>query len=246
MLKIENVSKTYSAGKVKALDNVCLEIKKGEIFGFLGPNGAGKTTTIKILTGILKPDIGQCLADGHDIQKSPIDAKKTIGYVNDNPELFAKLKAREYLNFVADVYGIPTQTRQEVILKYATKFEIDSVLNSPIGGYSHGMKQKLLVTASLIHDPSNWILDEPMTGLDPKAAFLLKDEMRKRADTGKTVFFSTHIMEVAEKICDRIAIINKGKILFTGTLDELQGFRGSESSLEDLFLSLTGTPETEA
>lgn len=239
MIRLEKVSKTYSSSGVKALDDLSLEIKDGEIFGFLGPNGAGKTTAIKIITGIINPDEGHAFVDKYDVKEDPLGAKRNIGYVTDNPDIFAKLRAKEYLNFIGDVFCVPARERQEIIQDLTAKFEIKDVLNASLGSYSHGMKQKLLVTGSLLSDPQNWILDEPMVGLDPRSAFIMKELMRSRAARGKTVFFSTHVMEVAEKICDRLAIINKGKILFIGTLDELKAFRGKDGSLEEMFLSLT-------
>lgn len=244
MIHLKTVSKTYSSSGVKALDGVEIKIKDGEIFGFLGPNGAGKTTAIKIITGIINPDEGSAEIDGIDVAEDPISAKSNIGYVTDNPDLFAKLKAKEYLNFIGDVFKVPSETRQKIINDIASRFEIKDVLNASLGSYSHGMKQKLLVTASLLSNPQNWILDEPMVGLDPRASFILKELMRKRADSGKTVFFSTHVMEVAERLCDRLAIINEGKIIFVGTFEELKKLRGHDGSLEELFLSLTEKEES--
>lgn len=238
MLELRGISKTYAKSAVKAVDDLSLSIRDGEIFGFLGPNGAGKTTTIKVLTGVLRADTGSALVDGIDIAVDPLAAKRRIGYVTDNPELFARLKAVEYLNFVGDVYGIDTPTRQARVAEYAARFAIKDALGASIGSFSHGMKQKLLITASLLPDPQNWVLDEPMVGLDPRAAFDLKDIMRTRVAAGKTVFFSTHVMEVAEKLCDRLAIINKGRIVFTGTLAELKALQGTDGSLESLFLEL--------
>ncbi|MBN1243387.1 MAG: ABC transporter ATP-binding protein [Spirochaetales bacterium] len=238
MIKLSDVSKSYARSGVKAIDGLSLEARNGEIFGFLGPNGAGKTTTIKIVTGVLAPDSGRASLDGIDVVSEPMEAKRRLGYVSDNPEVFSKLRAWEYLNFVADVYGVPTALRQERVARYAGMLEIKDALDAQIGSFSHGMKQKLQVTASLIHDPSNWILDEPMVGLDPMAAFRLKELMRARADEGKTVFFSTHVMEVAERVCDRLAIISKGRIIFQGTLEELRSTRGSDGTLENLFLQL--------
>lgn len=246
MLTIRNVSKTYGRSPEKAVDDISFEVKNGEIFGFLGPNGAGKTTTIKILTGVISPDSGDVLIDGIDMRIHPLEAKQRIGYVTDNPEVFTHFKALEYLNFVADVYGISTEKRQRLIEKYTALFEIDRALNARIGSFSHGMKQKLLISASLLHEPALWILDEPIVGLDPQSAFRLKNLMREYADLGNTVFFSTHIMEIAEKVCDKIAIINKGKILFCGTLPELQAQRtqrGESDSLEHLFLTMTEAQE---
>lgn len=239
MLTVHNLSKVYACSADKAVDNISFDVKSGEIFGFLGPNGAGKTTTIKMITGVLSPDSGHITIDGTDMQHDPIEAKRKIGYVTDNPEVFAQFKAREYLNFSADVYGVSTQDRQQRIEKYSTLFEIDSVLNARMSSFSHGMKQKLMITASLLHEPALWILDEPIVGLDPQSAFRLKKLMREYADSGKTVFFSTHIMEIAEKLCNRLAIINKGKSIFCGTLAELQNQRGEDRSLEQLFLTLT-------
>ena len=239
MISLKNVSKTYSSSGVKALDAVDIEIKDGEIFGFLGPNGAGKTTAIKIITGIINADEGLAEIDNIDIAKNPVAAKRRIGYVTDNPEIFTKLKAKEYLNFIADVFEVPSNIRQKKISELTKLFEIKDVLNGSMGSYSHGMNQKLIITASLLSDPQNWILDEPIVGLDPKASFILKDIMKNRAENGKAVFFSTHVMEVAERLCDRIAIIDEGKIIFIGTLEELQGLRGKDRSLEDLFLALT-------
>ncbi len=238
MIELSGISKTYARSAVKAVDDLSLTVRDGEIFGFLGPNGAGKTTTIKVLTGVLRADSGNARVDGIDIAAQALVAKRKLGYVTDNPELFARLKAAEYLNFVGDVYGVDTASRQARVTEYATLFEIKDALGGSIGSFSHGMKQKLLITASLLHDPSNWILDEPMVGLDPKAAFALKELMRRRAAAGKTVFFSTHVMEVAERLCDRLAIINKGRIVFMGTLAELKAMQGADGSLESLFLEL--------
>ena len=241
MLEICNVSKAYGKSNIKAVDNISVNVKNGEIFGFLGPNGAGKTTAIKMITGVLHPDSGSIVIDGINIAEDAIEAKKRIGYVTDNPELFSQLKAAEYLNFVGDVYGVATQVRQERVERYTSMFGIQNVLNGSIGSFSHGMKQKLLVTASLLSDPAVWILDEPMVGLDPQSAFQVKGLMRERANAGKTVFFSTHVMEVAEKLCDRLAIINGGKIMFEGSLQNLREKRGENSSLEKLFLELVDT-----
>lgn len=243
MIELSGISKTYAKSAVKAVDGLSVTVKDGEIFGFLGPNGAGKTTTIKALTGVLKADEGSVRIDGVDLAAEPIAAKRRIGYVTDNPELFARLKASEYLNFVADIYGVGDADRRERTARYAGLFGIKDALAASIGSFSHGMKQKLLVTASLLHDPANWILDEPMVGLDPKSAFNLKELMRERAAAGKTVFFSTHVMEVAEKLCDRLAIINRGKIVFIGALSELKSQRGADGSLEKLFLELVDEGE---
>ena len=238
MIEIKNVSKSYVKGK-KILDNLNLEIKNGEIFGFLGPNGAGKTTTIKIITGILDSDEGDVLIDGKSITDSPVEAKKSFGFVPDNPDMFLKLKGIEYLNFMADVYEISTKKRKEKIEELTKKFEIYKELNNPIQSYSHGMRQKIVICGALLSEPNNWILDEPMTGLDPKSSYDLKEMMREHAKSGKTVFFSTHILEVAEKLCDRVGIINKGKLVFVGTLEEMKEKFKENGSLEELFLEIT-------
>ena len=203
MIEIKNVSKKYNK-KDKVIDNLSLKINDGEIFGFLGPNGAGKTTTIKMITGILDMDEGDILIDNKSISKDAIETKKRIGLVSDNPNTFLKLTGIEYLNFIADVYEVPNEERKERIKTLSTEFELYNVLNDKIESYSHGMRQKIMVIGTLIHDPQNWILDEPMTGLDPTASFTLKQIMRKRENDGKTVFFSTHILDVAERLCDRI------------------------------------------
>jgi len=246
MITLQGVSKTYSKNKTKALDSINLTIPDGCIFGFLGPNGAGKTTTIKMITGALEADEGTISVDGHELPRSALEAKRAIGYVPDNPELFTRLKGIEFLNFIADLYGIDGDTRREAIEQYSTRLEIADVLSARIGSYSRGMKQKLLICGSLIPDPHNWILDEPLVGLDPHAAFTLKELMRERAGAGKCVFFSTHVMEVAEKVCDRLAIIKKGSVVFSGTLDELKTLKGKDSSLESLFLELVESGGEEA
>lgn len=242
MIEIKNVSKSYVKGK-KSVDNLNLEIKDGEIFGFLGPNGAGKTTTIKMITGILDIDEGDILIDKKSIIKDSIEAKKNFGFVPDTPDVFLRLKGIEYLNFIADIYEVDEKTRKEKIENLAKQFEIYENLNEQIQSYSHGMRQKLLVISVLLHNPKNWILDEPMTGLDPKASFELKEMMRKHASEGNSVFFSTHVLEVAEKLCDRIGIINKGKLLFVGTYDEMKEKFKENASLEDLFLEITEKAE---
>lgn len=237
MIKIENVTKEYKKNK-KVIDNLNLEIKDGEIFGFLGPNGAGKTTTIKMMTGILEINKGDIFIDNKSITKEPIEAKKRIGLVSDNPDVFLKLKGIEYLNFIADVYEVSTEDRQKEIKELAKKFEIFNVLDNKIESYSHGMRQKLIIIGALLHRPKNWILDEPMTGLDPKSSFELKNMMREHAKNGNTVFFSTHILDVAERLCDRIGIIDKGKLLFVGTYDDLKIELKEKKSLEELFMEL--------
>ena len=238
MITINHVSKSYVKGK-KSVDNLNLEIKNGEIFGFLGPNGAGKTTTIKMITGILKPDEGEILLDGKNIEKHPVDAKKTIGFVPDSPDMFLRLTGIEYLNFIADMYEVPSEDRKERIEKLAKRFEIENDLGSSMQSYSHGMRQKIIVISMLLHQPKNWILDEPMTGLDPKSSFQLKELMREHAKKNNTVFFSTHVLEVAEKLCDRVGIIHKGNLIFVGTYEELKSEVKEGSSLEEMFLELT-------
>lgn len=238
MIKIENVTKSYVKGK-KSVDNLNLEIKDGEIFGFLGPNGAGKTTTIKMITGILNPDEGDILIDGKSIEKEPLEAKKRFGFVPDSPDMFLKLKGIEYLNFLAEIYEIPVELKKERIEKLTKKFEIYNNLNEQIESYSHGMRQKVVICGALLSNPKNWILDEPMTGLDPKSSFDLKEMMREHSRNGNTVFFSTHVLEVAEKLCDRVGIINHGKLVFVGTLEEMKSKFNENTSLENLFLEIT-------
>jgi len=237
MIEFKNVSKEYKKGKT-VIDNLNLKINDGEIFGFLGPNGAGKTTTIKMMTGILEIEKGNILIDNKDISKNPIEAKKQLGLVPDNPDVFLKLKGIEYLNFIADVYEVSSEDRKEKIKKYAEKFEILDVLNNKIESYSHGMRQKLILIGVLLHNPKNWILDEPMTGLDPKSSFELKKIMREHADKNNVVFFSTHILDVAEKLCDRVGIIDKGKLLFVGTYKEMKKELKQNKSLEELFMEI--------
>ena len=238
MIKLENISKSYVKGK-KSVDSLNLEIKDGEIFGFLGPNGAGKTTTIKMITGILNADEGKILVDDKDIKKDSISAKKTIGFVPDTPDIFLKLKGIEYLNFMGDIYEVPKEIRKQRIEDLTKKFEIYDNLNEEMQGYSHGMRQKIILCGALLNNPKNWILDEPMTGLDPKSSFDLKEMMREHAKSGKTVFFSTHILEVAEKLCDRVGIINKGKLIFVGTFEEMKTKLKDNGTLEELFLEIT-------
>ena len=238
MIKISNVSKSYVKNK-KSIDSLDLEVKNGEIFGFLGPNGAGKTTTIRMITGILNPDEGDILIDGNSIKTNPIEAKKAIGFVPDSPDMFLRLKGIEYLNFMADVYDVPVETRKQKIEELTKKFEIYDDLNSQIQSYSHGMRQKIVICGALLSEPKNWILDEPMTGLDPKSSYDLKEMMKEHAKSGKTVFFSTHVLEVAEKICDRVGIINKGKLVFVGTLEEMKEKFKENGNLEELFLEST-------
>lgn len=238
MIELINVNKSYS-GIVKAVDDLTLTIPEGQITGFLGPNGAGKTTTIKIITGVLNADSGSITINGTNIRENPLEAKRQFGYVPDNPDMFLRLKGMEYLNFMADTYNVPGELRKKRIQELAESFEMEAALTDQIQSYSHGMRQKIVIMGVLIHDPSVWILDEPMTGLDPKSSFTLKEMMKTHAAAGKTVFFSTHVLEVAEKLCDRVAIINKGKLLFYGTMEEMRENFRSNGSLEKIFLELT-------
>lgn len=238
MIKIENVTKEYQKG-IKAVDNISLEIKSGEIFGFLGPNGAGKTTTLKMITGISSITEGKIFIDGNDIFENDYEAKKVIGFVPDNPDILIRLKGIEYLHFIAKMYGVDENEEQAKIKELALKFNMQDALNDKIQTYSHGMRQKIILIGTLLHNPTNLILDEPLTGLDPKASFELKEMMREYAKKGNTVLFSTHVLEVAEKLCDRVGIISKGKLLFVGTLKELKKLTKEDESLESIFLEMT-------
>ncbi|MDL2225107.1 ABC transporter ATP-binding protein [Eubacteriales bacterium OttesenSCG-928-M02] len=237
MIRLEGVTKTYAKSNVHAVDNIDLHVQKGEVFGFIGPNGAGKTTTIKMITGILSPTSGRVLIDNVDILRDPVSAKMKMGYAPDSSEVYDRLSGLEYLNFVADMYQVPGEERRARMEKYLTMFEIKDAIGNQIKSFSHGMKQKLTLTGALIHNPDLWIMDEPMVGLDPRSSHLLKEEMREHCQKGNTVFFSTHVLEVAERLCDRIAIINQGKIVAIGTLEDLRA--GRDESLESLFLELT-------
>ena len=238
MIEIQNLSKSYVKDK-KSVDTLNLTIKDGEIFGFLGPNGAGKTTTIKMITGILNPDEGDIFIDGKSIKTQSLEAKKNFGFVPDSPDMFLRLKGIEYLNFIADIYEISEELRKKRIEELTQKFEIHDVLQNQMQTYSHGMRQKIIICGVLLNNPKNWILDEPMTGLDPKSSYDLKEMMRKHAKEGNSVFFSTHVLEVAEKLCDRIGIINKGKLIFVGTYNEMKEKFKENASLEELFLEIT-------
>jgi len=239
MIQIDRVSKSYNKGKIKAVDDLSLTVRPGEIFGFLGPNGAGKTTTIKMIVSLLKPDAGTITINGLDTRKDPLKCKEMTTYVPDYPSVYERLTGLEYLNFIGDVYGVPKAERLGRIEKWLAIFELTTVVTNPIQSYSHGMKQKIVLTAALLPAPRVMVLDEPMVGLDPRAAHQLKELMREHCDQGKTLFFSTHIMEVAEKLCDRIGIINKGKLVACGTMEELKKLDRSEQSLENIFLELT-------
>jgi ABC-2 type transport system ATP-binding protein len=238
MIEIKNVSKSYN-GTIKAVDDLNIIIPDGEIVGFLGPNGAGKTTTIKMVTGITKPDSGSITINGINVADNSLEAKRQFGFVPDSPDMFLRLKGLEYLNFMSDIYHVEGETRKQRIRELAERFDMESVLTDQIQSYSHGMRQKIVIMGVLVHSPSVWILDEPMTGLDPKSSFLLKEMMREHADSGKTVFFSTHVLEVAEKLCDKVAIINKGKLQFYGTMDEMREHFMTDDSLEKIFLEMT-------
>lgn len=237
MIQIDNVTKTYN-NSVRAVDRLNLTVNNGEIVGFIGPNGAGKTTTIKMLTGILKPDSGSVIINGYNMSTEPLKAKQAIGYIADSPDMFLRLKGIEFMNLISDIYKVPTDVRKERIKTFASRFDLTDVLDEPMQNYSHGMRQKMMVAAALVHDPAVWILDEPLTGLDPKSAFALKTMMREHADAGNSVLFSTHVLEVAEKLCDKVIIINQGRALFYGTLDELTA-RYPDMDLEKIFLEMT-------
>ncbi|MDD4377208.1 MAG: ABC transporter ATP-binding protein [Eubacteriales bacterium] len=232
MLQINNLTKKY--GEHKAVDNLTLHIGKGEIYGFIGHNGAGKTTTIKSCCGILQFDEGEILVDGVSIKHDPLKCKEKIAYIPDNPDLYEFLSGIKYLNFIADIYKVSKKDREERIRKYADMFEITSDLAQPVSAYSHGMKQKLAIIAALIHEPKLMIMDEPFVGLDPKAAHVIKGLMRDLCDKGGAIFFSTHVLEVAEKLCDKVAIIKSGKLITSGTMEEVKG----NTSLENVFLEL--------
>jgi ABC-2 type transport system ATP-binding protein len=239
VIELTDVSKSYNRGKVKAVDGLTLTVKPGEIFGFLGPNGAGKTTTIKMLVGLLRPDAGRVIVEGFDVAKDPLKAKQVTTYVPDYPAVYERLTGLEYLNFIGDVYGVPRAERLDRIGKWLEIFELAPVVTNPIQSYSHGMKQKIVLTAALLPGPRVMVLDEPLVGLDPRAAHQLKEMFREHCDQGKTLFFSTHIMEVAEKLCDRIGIIHKGRLVACGTMEELRALDQTEQSLEGIFLELT-------
>ena len=232
MLRINNLTKTY--GEKKAVDDLTLHIKPGEIYGFIGHNGAGKTTTIKACCGILQFDEGEILIDGVSVAKDPLSCKSKIAYIPDNPELYEFMTGIQFLNFIADVFGVSEADRAERIDKYSELFGLKKDLGQSVGAYSHGMKQKLAIISALIHKPKLIIMDEPFVGLDPKASHTLKLLMRQMCDEGGAIFFSTHVLEVAEKLCDKVAIIKNGKLVVSGTMDEVKG----DTSLESVFLEL--------
>ena len=232
MLKIEHLTKTY--GEKKAVDDLSLHIHAGEIYGFIGHNGAGKTTTLKSVAGILQFDGGEILVGGKSVRTQPLECKKMIAYIPDNPDLYEYMTGIKYLNFIADVFGVDAQARQERVRKYADLFELTADLAQPIAAYSHGMKQKLAIISAWLHEPKLIIMDEPFVGLDPKAAHILKGMMRELCSAGGAIFFSTHVLEVAEKLCDKVAIIKGGKLIRSGTMEEVKG----DASLESVFLEL--------
>lgn len=234
MLKIEHMTKTY--GEKKAVDDLSLHIKPGEIYGFIGHNGAGKTTTLKSVVGILQFDRGEILIDGKSIQTDPLACKREIAYIPDNPDLYDYMSGIKFLNFIADIFKVSVADRKERIRKYSELFELTADLAQPIAAYSHGMKQKLAIIAAWLHCPKLIIMDEPFVGLDPKASHLLKGMMREVCDEGGAIFFSTHVLEVAEKLCDKVAIIKGGKLVRSGTMEEVKG----DDSLEEVFLELEG------
>ena len=238
MISINGVSKSYGGNKL-AVDNLSLEIEKGQITGFIGPNGAGKTTTLKMITGILNPDSGNIIVNGSDIVKEPLKTKMQFGFVSDNPDMFLRLKGIEYINFMADLYDVSTKERTNIIENLSERFEMADALGDKILSYSHGMRQKIVIMGALVHSPSVWILDEPLTGLDPKSAFALKEMMKEHVKDGNSVLFSTHVLEVAEKLCDKVAIINKGKLQYSGTLEDLKNKYKSQETLENIFLEVT-------
>ncbi|MBR3059654.1 MAG: ABC transporter ATP-binding protein [Oscillospiraceae bacterium] len=232
MLNIEHLTKTY--GEKKAVDDLSLRILPGEIFGFIGHNGAGKSTTLKCAVGILQFDSGSVAIDGTDLRTDPLKCKRELAYIPDNPDLYDFMSGIRYLNFIGDVFGIPGETRQERIRKYAELFELTEDLAQPISAYSHGMKQKLALISAWLHAPKLILMDEPFVGLDPKASHLLKGMMREHCDAGGAIFFSTHVLEVAEKLCDKVAIIKQGRLVKAGTMEEVKG----DDSLEEVFLEL--------
>ena len=233
MIEIKDVSLSY-VKDLKVIDNINLKVDDGTVFGFIGPNGAGKTTTIEMITGVLNIDEGDILIDGKSIKNNPLEAKKQFGFVPDSPDVFEKLTGIEYLNFIGDIYDVPEKVRLEKVKKLSEEFGISKYLKDRIQSYSHGMRQKLLIISVLLHNPKNWILDEPMTGLDPKASYDVKEVLKKMCQEGCSVFFSTHVLEVAEKLCDKIAIIKNGEIVTCGNVDVVKG----DQSLEDVFMEL--------
>ncbi len=234
MLRIENLTKSY--GDKKAVDSLSLRILPGEIYGFIGHNGAGKTTTLKCIAGILFPTEGEIFVDGHSVLEDPLACKKLIAYIPDDPQIYEFMTGIKYLNFIADIFGVDADTRAERIARYGDLLELTPDLAQPVSSYSHGMKQKLALIAAWLHEPKLILMDEPFVGLDPKASFLLKQMMREACDRGASIFFSTHVLEVAEKLCDKVAIIRHGRLVRSGTMEEVRG----DESLENVFLELEG------
>lgn len=239
MIELRNLSKSYNKGKVKAVNNLSLTVQPGEIFGFLGPNGAGKTTTIKMIVGLLKPDNGDIILNGLCNQEHPLKCKSMISYIPEEPEIYDRLTGLEYINFIGDVYGISAKVRTTLTEKWSEIFGLTNAIKQSIKSYSHGMRQKIVLIGAIVARPEIFILDEPLTGLDPKSAHSLKEIMHEHCKQGKTLFFSTHIMEVAEKLCDRIGIINNGELIACGRMDELKHMSKSSESLENIFLEIT-------
>ena len=236
MIKVKNVTKVFNETN-KAVDNISFEVNPGEIVGFIGPNGSGKTTTLKLLTGIYQKDSGEITVAGYDVDKEALEAKKNIGYISDSPDMFLRLKGIEFLNLIADIYEVSTTKRKQRIRELTKAFGLEDILESEMISYSHGMRQKMMVIAALIHEPDVWILDEPLIGLDPESAHQLKEMMKEHTKKGHAVLFSTHVLEVAEKLCDRVIIIKEGKIIYQGTLKELKK-KYSKKDLEEIFLRM--------
>ncbi|MCR5685237.1 MAG: ABC transporter ATP-binding protein [Lachnospiraceae bacterium] len=235
MLEIKGYTKVYGEGK-KAADNVCLTVEAGDIYGFIGHNGAGKSTTIRAVVGVLDFTEGEIFIDGHSVKNEAIECKKITAYIPDNPDLYENLTGIQYLNFIADVFGMDAASRENAIKKYSDLFEITDSLGDLVGSYSHGMKQKLAIISALIHEPKLIVMDEPFVGLDPKASYTLKQIMHEMCAKGTAIFFSTHVLDVAEKLCNKVAIIKKGQIVYTGTMEKLTG----DKSLEEVFLEVEG------
>lgn len=240
MIRINHVSKSYDGGATLAVKDISLDVRSGEIFGLLGHNGAGKSTLLNMIVGVLAPTEGSIEIDGEDMARAPLAAKRRLSFVGDSPDHLLRLKGHEFLRFIGDLYEVPTEVRAERIERLAATFGMAGELDNQLQSYSHGMRQKMMVMGALLPNPDNWILDEPMTGLDPTAAWQLKQSMREHADAGKTVLFSTHVLDVAEKVVDRVGVISHGELLFVGTIDEMREHFHSDGSLEEMFLELTG------
>jgi len=239
VIRLEHVSKSYDGGRTRAVSEFSIEIPSGQIFGLLGPNGAGKSTLLNMIVGVLSPDAGRIEVDGIDLAEDPIGAKRHLCYVSDSPDHLLRLRGYEYLRFVADVYGVPEDIRATRATMLVKRFGMEGALERQLLSYSHGMRQKMMVIGALLPDPNVWILDEPMVGLDPRAARTLKDSMRAHADAGRTVLFSTHVLDVAERIVDRVGVIAQGELIFQGSVDDLHTRFSADESLEDMFLELT-------